>query len=174
MEFVREAIRNGDPHLRLVGDVLFQTVIASPGSVVAAPAGTPPEPDSFFHLTRDSALVMDALITQMRAHPAAARQVIGARLEEFVSFIGKLQESKAGLGEPRFNADGTMDFLKWSRPQHDGRGRPRPNSSTPGKTGDLRRRRQRRRLDRVQLHEDEPGAGAMPVVVGLVVSPRRA
>lgn len=24
------------------------------------------------------------------------------------------------LGEPRFNADGTIDFLRWSRPQHDG------------------------------------------------------
>jgi glucoamylase len=29
-------------------------------------------------------------------------------------------EGDAVLGEPRFNADGTFDFIRWNRPQHDG------------------------------------------------------
>lgn len=122
MELVRDALRARDGRLRLVGELLVQTVTAAPGSVVAAPAGKPPEPDYFFHWTRDSALVMDVLITRLRTGPPAGRQVIRQRLEEFVSFTRKLQESQVptGLGEPRVNADGTADFLKWSRPQHDG------------------------------------------------------
>lgn len=33
--------------------------------------------------------------------------------------LGKVAGDRL-LGEPRFNADGTLDFLRWSRPQYDG------------------------------------------------------
>jgi glucoamylase len=34
--------------------------------------------------------------------------------------IATVEGSGAVLGEVRYNADGTLDFLRWSRPQHDG------------------------------------------------------
>lgn len=117
---LRQAAAGGN--VRLDGEFFEQVIAPKPGSVVAAPASKPPEPDYFFHWVRDSAIVMREL-ADLEADGVAPRpQDLARRLGEFAAFSRELQlsPSPAGLGEVRYNADGTQDFLKWSRPQFDG------------------------------------------------------
>lgn len=144
-------------HLRRVRDVFGQQAVPARGSVLASPvmASWDPEPDYFFHWLRDSALVMDAVITLGRhAASAAERRRWNGHFDDFVRFSLGLSaidgadftgrngcrettapaylqflrsdndlrrlRGEALLAEPRFNPDGTPDFLKWARPQYDG------------------------------------------------------
>lgn len=95
-------------------------IVPAAGAVVAAPPAARPAPDYFFHWVRDSALVMSALVDSAAGGPDAPDVV--RRWSQFVRFSRRLQQNPApeGEGEPRFNADGSPDFLKWSRPQFDG------------------------------------------------------
>jgi glucoamylase len=122
----------------------FQTIVPSPGSVVASPvlASYDPEPDYFFHWYRDSAVVMDALRLVVDEVPDAH-----ALFDDFVAFslgLEKLdgrivpppqaepdfarflrQDLAAAHGEAigaetRVNPDGTLDITDWPRPQNDG------------------------------------------------------
>lgn len=110
------------PTVHIEEPYFVQKIVAHRGAVTAAAPGKPGEPDYYFHWVRDSSLVMRAL-----AHHEAWRGAHGhARraqlLGDFVGFTRALQHTAAevGLGEPRFNMDGLLDFLKWSRPQYDG------------------------------------------------------
>jgi len=95
------------------------TVVPARGAVVAAPQSRPPAPDYFFHWVRDSALIMNALIDEESENSGPE---ITRRWNDFARFSRRLQNSYGadGEGEPRFNADGSLDVLKWSRPQYDG------------------------------------------------------
>ncbi len=126
-----------------------QTIRPSPGSVLASPeiASYDPDPDYFFHWLRDSALVMDAL-RALVADRASGPELL-RHFSDFVDFSVALCRLDGGefakradfgatiapasrvyarsadelsriLGEPRFNPDGTLDVIKWGRPQHDG------------------------------------------------------
>ncbi len=119
---VRAESRRPGGRLSLRGDVIRQTIVPVPGAVVAAPFATPPEPDYFFHWVRDSALVMGELARVASRSTGNDRQDLLRRWDDFVEFTRALQKSPspAGLGEVRVNADGSPDFLKWSRPQFDG------------------------------------------------------
>ena len=90
------------------------------GSIVASPNFD--DPDYYFHWNRDSAIVVRTLIQFLPAAPAPAAEKIRAFLADFVRFSGALQASETpyGLGETRFNVDGSIDDLPWGRPQHDG------------------------------------------------------
>ena len=121
------------------------SVLASP-----VPASYDPDPDYFFHWLRDGAVVADALhLLALRGSAEAARkyeeylsfsrdllglsgralQAQGApadRCDLFwrqyirpVEELAAIQDDEV-LAEPRYNPDGTLDILKWSRPQHDG------------------------------------------------------
>lgn len=108
-----------------------------------------PEPDYFFHWLRDSALVMDALRVLIGAgkmgaegHAAFADFVRfslslsaidathatsdpGAVDPVFRQYLRPMEELRAVTGdkllaETRFNPDGSLDILKWARPQLDG------------------------------------------------------
>lgn len=109
-----------------------------------------PEPDYFFHWFRDSALVVDALrVLYEDAGPDAqeilaqvqdfvrfscalleldGRQAVlprNATAPEFQQYLRESAElsavhGEAVMAETRVNADGTLDFTRWSRPQHDG------------------------------------------------------
>lgn len=81
------------------------------GAVVAAPR-TPAPPDYGFHWLRDSGIVMNVV------RQGGDR----VRMRDFVTFNQVLQQvnTPAGLGEPRFNLDGTVDQTPWGRPQYDG------------------------------------------------------
>ncbi|MFA5162035.1 MAG: glycoside hydrolase family 15 protein [Elusimicrobiales bacterium] len=119
-DYVKDMLARKDPRFRAEGaDLILSGIKAAPGSVCAAPPGKPPEPDYFFHWTRDSAIVMDVLSALDAKAPSPERQ---AMLADFIHFSRGLQTDfpDGGLGEPRFNMDGSADVLKWSRPQHDG------------------------------------------------------
>lgn len=93
----------------------------APGSLVAAPSFD--NPDYYFHWNRDSALVVSTLlrfVSQVEGAPAADK--IRVFLADFVRFSAQLQASETpyALGEVRFNVDGSVDEIPWSRPQHDG------------------------------------------------------
>lgn len=121
------------------------SILASP-----VPAAYDPDPDYFFHWLRDGAVVADAmaLLAQAGDAEAAAKYedylrfsldtctLSGAALlaqgdpidragdfwKQYVRPAEELAEIEgdATLAEPRYNPDGTLDILKWSRPQHDG------------------------------------------------------
>jgi glucoamylase len=116
-----EAARLGG-RIRLEGDRFVQTITPRPGSVTAAPRGGPDEPDYFFHWIRDSALVMRAVANLAATADAPLAQTCHQRLADFIRFSRSLQLSgaPAGLGETRFNLDGSQDVLQWNRPQFDG------------------------------------------------------
>lgn len=91
---------------------------AMPGVVIASPSRQ--DPDYYFHWIRDSALVLDSLLT------TAPKGVLDSDLlktiDDFISLSRRLQltPSLTGLGEPRFNIDGTPFNGPWARPQNDG------------------------------------------------------
>ncbi|NIX77540.1 glycoside hydrolase family 15 protein [Microvirga terricola] len=108
------------------------------------------DPDYFFHWLRDSSLVMDALrILHMRHAWEGAHQgfrdfvrfgldltgLDGTWLSQetirkginpdFLKYVRSDEDlaratGEALLGEVRYNPDGTLDIIKWSRPQNDG------------------------------------------------------
>jgi glucoamylase len=121
-EIVRSAASAPEARVQLEGNRIRQQIVPRAGSVTAAPPGTPSEPDYFFHWVRDSALVMHALATLCAAGSSAQIAVYDERIADFIRFSRTLQTSAApeGLGEVRFNMDGTQDFLLWNRPQFDG------------------------------------------------------
>lgn len=108
-----------------------------------------PEPDYFFHWLRDSALVMDALRELMVAEIVAEEgHARFADFIRFSLSLGRIDASKTRpdpesirpshrkflrppadfeqamgerlLAEARYNPDGTLDIIRWARPQHDG------------------------------------------------------
>ena len=121
------------------------SILASP-----VPAAYDPDPDYFFHWLRDGAVVADAmaLLAQTGDAEAAAKYedylrfsldacaLTGRALlaggapidragefwKQYVRPAEELAEIEgdATLAEPRYNPDGTLDILKWTRPQHDG------------------------------------------------------
>jgi glucoamylase len=122
-----------------------QTIVPAKGSVVAAPALAPcdPDPDYFFHWYRDSAVVMDALrlvgTDAARGHfcdfvafslgldrrdgqsPATIPQWRDAVAPDLRRYLRDDGETAVDIrAETRVNPDGSLDILRWSRPQHDG------------------------------------------------------
>ena len=133
-----------------------QRMVPARGSVLASPviANWDPEPDYFFHWTRDAAAVMRAVTDLWSlADDAAQRQRWQQYFLDMVDFnlaishadtvepapvdyrsrtrkdcrkflrnlneLNHLRGDKL-LAEPRFNPDGSVDILRWSRPQLDG------------------------------------------------------
>lgn len=131
-----------------------QTVVPAAGSVLASPeiGSSDTEPDYFFDWTRNSAVVLDAVLALHRSRDRTAdwprkideivrfnldlANIDGARFlhgndfraavaPDYLQFVrpdaelAAVQGSRVG-DEVRYNADGTLDFIKWSRPQHDG------------------------------------------------------
>jgi glucoamylase len=98
-------------------------ITPAPGSVIASP--NVKDPDYFFHWVRDSALVMKTIVSlyekEKYRNPLKSLQHLKT-FDDFISLTEKLQSSDSpyGLGDPRFNADGTVDKIKWARPQLDG------------------------------------------------------
>ncbi len=89
-----------------------------PGTVIASPQRQ--DPDYYFHWIRDSALVLDAVLIYKDSPKYAP--IWKKTLTDFVNFSKQLQvtASLTGLGEPRYNTDGTPFNGPWARPQNDG------------------------------------------------------
>jgi glucoamylase len=101
----------------------------SPGSVIAAPSQTP---DYYYHWTRDAGITMDvvvdlyenAMLTGQTADATNYLQI----LSDYTNFSRGTQLTTnlsggpdgLGLGEPKFNLNGTPFVGSWGRPQNDG------------------------------------------------------
>jgi glucoamylase len=109
---------------------LMLTNISRPGSaagsIVAAPGQVP---NYYFHWVRDSSLTMDVIITLLEnSQSDSDRNTYDKIVLDFIHFSMQLQATTnpsggpydTGLGEPRFNVDGTPNTLHWGRPQNDG------------------------------------------------------
>ncbi len=122
LELARREAERPDGLIRFTGGSVIQKIQPRPGSVAAAAMGKPGEPDYSFHWVRDSALVMRVLATLEAASAATEAAIYEQRLADFIRFSRLLQQSGSpeGLGEVRYNLDGSQDILRWSRPQFDG------------------------------------------------------
>ena len=91
---------------------------AARGIMVASPSRQ--EPNYYFHWVRDAALSMDVIVRGgILVLPAAQRTQM---MDDYINLNLSMQKSSAptGLGEPKFNIDGTPWTLPWGRPQNDG------------------------------------------------------
>lgn len=86
-----------------------------------------PSPSTdFYTWTRDAALTYKTLIDEFLFGNKALQPYIEdyihsqAVLQTVTNPSGKLLPSGAGLGEPKFNADGSRYNGNWGRPQRDG------------------------------------------------------
>jgi glucoamylase len=104
---------------------------AAPGSVTAASAATSADqPDYSYNWIRDSAITMDQVLSlyQQGAAQSSDQATYYQRLLDYVSFSRQLQltpnpsgaADDLGLGEPKFNLDGSAYEASWGRPQNDG------------------------------------------------------
>ena len=94
---------------------------ALPGAVVASQSRR--DPNYYFHWVRDAGLVMEAVLARhQNSSDAQERAVLTRKFHEYLQFSERLQNVPAisGLGEPKFNVDGTAYNEPWGRPQNDG------------------------------------------------------
>ncbi len=94
----------------------------SKGVVLASPSQT--SPNYFFHWVRDAGIVMDEIVLR---YQSATNRELKVRyfevLKEYIKFSKFNQETpnlSGGLGEPKFNVDGSAYMDSWGRPQDDG------------------------------------------------------
>ncbi len=99
---------------------------AARGAVVASPSRQ--NPNYFFHWTRDAALVMNVLMDFHENSQGNANLELHKLLVDYLHFSRSNQLTpnpsaafhSSGLGEPKFNADGSAYTDGWPRPQNDG------------------------------------------------------
>lgn len=107
-------------HQYLLNDISPEGTV--PGVVIAAPSKH--SPDYYYHWIRDSALVMDVIISDYeKAMTPEDQQKYLKMLFDYAEFSRRNQETptrSGGLGEPKFNVDGSAFNGEWGRPQNDG------------------------------------------------------
>lgn len=94
---------------------------ASPGAVVAAQ--TRVSPNYYFHWVRDAGLTVDSMVSEYQVSMSSQeRKILKQKISEYVDFTDSIQRAQTltGLGEPKFNVDGTAYNDPWGRPQNDG------------------------------------------------------
>lgn len=91
-----------------------------PGVVVAAQ--TRHSPNYYYHWVRDAGLVIDSLVSSYQVSTSAVdKTAIRQKLSEYIDFSDHIQQTRTltGLGEPKFNVDGSAYNDPWGRPQND-------------------------------------------------------
>ncbi|MBN8555079.1 MAG: glycoside hydrolase family 15 protein [Deltaproteobacteria bacterium] len=92
-----------------------------PGSVMASDSTQ--NPDYRFHWKRDAALTMDVVVSLYENEKdPAKKEFYYNKIWDYARLSRKLQltHARGGLGEPKFNSDGTSFDADWGRPQNDG------------------------------------------------------
>jgi glucoamylase len=93
-----------------------------PGVIVASPSQE--APNYFFHWIRDAALTIDTVVRIYAAsQESEEKKALRKMLLDYVLFSRKNQTTpnlSGGLGEPKFNVDGSAYDEPWGRPQSDG------------------------------------------------------
>lgn len=86
------------------------------GTIIASPSN---EPNYKYHWIRDSALVMRTIVSIYKNNKDTNYFFY---IINYIENEGKLQEQNGitGLGEPKFNINGTPYDKPWGRPQNDG------------------------------------------------------
>ncbi|USW54704.1 Putative glucoamylase, carbohydrate binding module family 20, six-hairpin glycosidase superfamily [Septoria linicola] len=95
---------------------------AYPGIVVASPSKQ--NPDYFYTWTRDAALTIKCLVDQF----LAGQTSLEGTIQDYINSQAALQTVNnpsgglctGGLGEPKYQVDGTQFTGNWGRPQRDG------------------------------------------------------
>ncbi|KAL9098350.1 MAG: hypothetical protein Q9163_005980 [Psora crenata] len=109
--------------LNNIGSAGVKAPGAASGLVVASPSKI--DPDYFYTWTRDSALTMKALVDAF----IAGNTNLQFQIEDYVYAQAALQavpnrsgalSDGGGLGDPKYEADGTYFAGDWGRPQRDG------------------------------------------------------
>lgn len=91
------------------------------GIVVASPSKQ--DPNYYYHWIRDAALVMDVLLSLFERTQDPFKKARYLKLfEKYVERerTNQLTRTRTGLGEPKFNPDGSAFDGEWGRPQNDG------------------------------------------------------
>jgi glucoamylase len=94
---------------------------SKPGAVVAAQ--TKVGPNYYFHWVRDAGLTVDAMVTEyLVSRESKQKNYLKQKLSEYIDFSDYIQKTQTltGLGEPKFNVDGSAYNDPWGRPQNDG------------------------------------------------------
>ena len=88
------------------------------GIVLASPSQS--DPNYYYFWVRDGAMVMRAIFDRVSSGDTVAE-------DQFKDYVALTRENQidtlravGGLGEPRFNVDGTVNTEPWGRPQNDG------------------------------------------------------
>ncbi|KXS17801.1 glycoside hydrolase family 15 protein [Gonapodya prolifera JEL478] len=89
------------------------------GVVVAAPKAQPTSQNYFFHWIRDASLVMDVVRQWYDQTKSSVYQQLFFDHRDFTHKI-QIINALTGLGEAKFNVDGTDFTGGWCRPQNDG------------------------------------------------------
>ena len=96
--------------------------LAPNGAILASPSAS--EPNYRYDWVRDSALTMRALaqIAYDSRTSKELRERLASRIDLWIDWELRRQEQNrlTGLGEPRFNLDGSVNEDPWGRPQNDG------------------------------------------------------
>jgi glucoamylase len=87
------------------------------GAIYASPSKK--DPDYYYFWTRDGGLTMDALASQLNTSSTVYTDMF-ERFIRFTSLIQSRPNPSNGVGEPKFNMDGTAYKDPWGRPQNDG------------------------------------------------------
>ena len=90
------------------------------GVVVASPQQT--APNYYFHWTRDAALTMNTVFKLYQRSQGTEQKRYFDDLVAYARFTreNQLTPSRSGLGEPKWNVDGSAFGYDWCRPQNDG------------------------------------------------------
>src|SRR4029079_8407154 len=76
----------------------------------------------YYDWIRDSALAYESLVSRYWEMTPEQKHGMFHQMEQYRLFTQYIQKTKtiAGLGEPKFNMDGTAFNGEWTRPQNDG------------------------------------------------------
>ncbi|KAF2200084.1 hypothetical protein GQ43DRAFT_418778 [Delitschia confertaspora ATCC 74209] len=101
---------------------------AAPGSIIASPSRE--HPNYFYQWVRDAAITISTLVNLYTEDPFSNLSYgLSEILDQYASLQYKLQHTEnpsgnfdnlEGLGEPKFEADGSPFISSWGRPQRDG------------------------------------------------------
>jgi glucoamylase len=95
---------------------------AAPGIVIASPSRQ--APNYYFHWIRDGAICFDQALQIYRENPDFhLRATLRSFIFDYMALNRRAQNDTnalTGLGEPKFNIDGSPNSDPWGRPQNDG------------------------------------------------------
>lgn len=119
--------RLSDPWLPNEASLSLQKIVENisppdgrPGAIIAARSKE--KPNYYYHWVRDAGIVMVGVANEYAVANPHDKPILRRKLSEYLDFSTYIQKVPAptGLGEPKFNVDGSAYTGPWGRPQNDG------------------------------------------------------